>query len=113
MLNRPLRYAAFAALVILATTLRAQSPNSEAPKYLVPPPPIVATFDAPPLPQVIVSPSRQTLALVMRKGSPSLAELARPTLRLAGARVDPKTNGPHRTATNGGNYAITLKKIAD
>jgi dipeptidyl aminopeptidase/acylaminoacyl peptidase len=49
----------------------------------------------------------------MRKGSPSLAELARPTLRLAGARVDPKNNGPHRTATNGGGYAITLKRIAD
>ena len=47
------------------------------------------------------------------KGNPSLAELARPTLRLAGLRVDPKNNGPHRTATNGGGYRITLKRIAD
>jgi dipeptidyl aminopeptidase/acylaminoacyl peptidase len=31
-------------------------------------------------------------------------------LRLAGARVNPKTNGPHRT---GLIYAITVKKIAD
>jgi len=81
--------------------------------YRTPSPQIVATFDAPPLPQVIVSPTRQMLALTTRKGSPSLAELARPTLRLAGERVDPKNNGPHRTATNGGSYAITLKRIAD
>ena len=53
------------------------------------------------------------LALTMRKGSPTLAELARPTLRLAGVRVDPKNNGAHRTATNGGGYAITLKRIGD
>ena len=80
--------------------------------YLLPSPEIVATFDAPPLPQVIVSPSGQMLGLLMRKtSSPPLAELARPTLRLAGARVDPKNNGPHRTATNGGGYAITLKRI--
>ncbi len=71
-------------------------------KYQVPSPQIVATFDAPPLPNVIVSPTRQMLAQTMRKGSPTLAELARPTLRLAGVRVDPKNNGPHRTATNGG-----------
>ena len=82
-------------------------------KYQVPSTQIVATFDAPPLPNVIVSPTRQMLALTMRKGSPTLAELARPTLRLAGVRVDPKNNGPHRTATNGGGYAITLKRIGD
>jgi len=82
-------------------------------KYQVPSPQIVATFDAPPLPTVIVSPTRQVLALTLRKGSPTLAELARPTLRLAGARVDPKNNGPHRTAANGGGYAITLKRVTD
>src|SRR6185436_6099814 len=82
-------------------------------KYQVPSPQIVATFDAPPLPNVIVSPTRQMLAQTMRTGSPTLAELARPTIRLAGVRVDPKNNGPHRTATNGGGYAITLKRIGD
>ena len=87
--------------------------GTSAPTYLLPSPEIVATFDAPPLPQVLVSPSGQTLAMLMKKtSSPSLAELARPTLRLAGARVDPKNNGPHRTATNGGGYAITLKSVA-
>src|SRR6185436_11057969 len=82
-------------------------------KYNIPSPQIVATFDAPPLPNVVISPTRQVLALTLRKGSPTLAELARPTIRLAGVRVDPKNNGPHRTATNGGGYAITLKRIGD
>jgi dipeptidyl aminopeptidase/acylaminoacyl peptidase len=105
-------------LLILSVTAwhsgtSAQSPAADRSKYNIPSPQIVSTFDAPPLPNVVISPTRQVLALTMRKGSPSLAELARPTLRLAGARVDPKNNGPHRTATNGGGYAITLKRITD
>jgi dipeptidyl aminopeptidase/acylaminoacyl peptidase len=103
------------AFVVLAAgaVLLAQSqaiPGTADAKYSVPSPEIVATFDAPPLPQVIVSPTRQMLAATTRRGNPSLAELARPTLRLAGERVDPKTNGPHRTQ---GVYAITLKRIPD
>ena len=104
---RPIRAVAIIA-ALLAPTLLAQSPDQ--PRYLLPPPQIVATFDKPPLPQVIVSPTRQQLAVTMRKGNPTLAELARPTLRLAGSRVDPKNNAQHR---NPGAYAITLKKIAD
>ena len=95
------------------TTAQSATPVADALKYQVPSPQIVATFDAPPLPQVIVSPTRQALAMTLRKGSPTLAELARPTLRLAGLRVNPENNGPHRTATNGGGYGITLKRIAD
>jgi dipeptidyl aminopeptidase/acylaminoacyl peptidase len=104
---RSIRAAAIAA-VLVAPALLAQSPDQ--PRYLLPPAEIVATFDKPPLPQVIVSPTRQLLALTMRKGNPMLAELARPTLRLAGSRVDPKNNAQHR---NPGIYAITLKKISD
>ena len=104
---RPIRAVAIIA-ALLAPTLLAQSPDQ--PRYLLPPPQIVATFDKPPLPQVIVGPTRQQLAVTMRKGNPTLAELARPTLRLAGSRVDPKNNAQHR---NPGAYAITLKKIAD
>jgi dipeptidyl aminopeptidase/acylaminoacyl peptidase len=105
-LRRP-RVAAFL-VALIAPIVAAQSPDQ--PRYLLPPPQIVATFDKPPLPQVIISPTRQQLALTMRKGNPTLAELARPTLRLAGARVDPKNNAQHR---NPGVYAITLKKVAD
>jgi len=78
------------ALLSLPAIPDAQSPaGSEPPKYALPPAPMVATFDAPPLPQVIVSPTRQQLAIVARRASPTLAELARPMLRLGGLRVDP------------------------
>ena len=118
---RSMRRAVLCALVLTlpalalhgGTTAQSATPVADASKYQVPSPQIVATFDASPLPQVIVSPTRQTLAMTLRKGSPTLAELARPTLRLAGLRVDPKNNGPHRTSTNGGGYGITLKRIAD
>src|SRR5262245_41773215 len=103
--SAPMKRLIALALLAAGSVIAAQSPAPAAARYLVPPPQIVATFDAPPLPQVIVSPDRQTLAVVTRRGSPPLAELARPTLRLAGERVDPKNNGPHRTQ---GIYAITL-----
>src|SRR5690349_15360637 len=108
--SAPMKRLIALALLALGPLVAAQSSAPDATRYLVPPPQIVATFDAAPLPQVIVSPTRQTLAIVARRGSPPLAELARPTLRLAGERVDPKNNGPHRTQ---GIYAITLKRIAD
>ena len=91
-------------LLLLATTLAADTP-----KYLVPPPDVVAAFDAPPLPEALLSPSKKVMALAYRKGQPTIAELSQPMLRLAGARVNPRTNGPHRTALI---YAIKLKKIA-
>src|SRR5207244_759666 len=58
----------------------------------------------------IRSPSKQVIALTYRRPYPTIAELSRPMLRLAGLRVNPRTNGPHLTARI---YAITLKKIAD
>jgi dipeptidyl aminopeptidase/acylaminoacyl peptidase len=76
----------------------------------MPPKEIIAAFDAPPLPQAILSPSNQVMALTFRKAYPTIAELAQPMLRLAGARVNPRNNGPHRATEI---YAITLKKIAD
>jgi dipeptidyl aminopeptidase/acylaminoacyl peptidase len=97
---------------ICVVALRAQVPTAaDPPRYVLPPAEIVAAFDALPIPQAILSPSRQVVALVERKGNPSIAELARPMLRLAGERVDITTYGPHRTAANAGAFAITLKKI--
>ncbi len=91
-------------LLLLATSLAAQSP-----KYLTPPPDVVAAFDAAPLPDALLSPSKKVMALAYRKAQPSIAMLSRPVLRIAGERVNPRTNGPHRTALI---YAIHLQKIA-
>jgi dipeptidyl aminopeptidase/acylaminoacyl peptidase len=62
------------------------------------------------LPAAILSPTKQVLALTYRRPYPTIAELSQPILRLAGARVNPNTNGPQRTANI---YGITLKKISD
>ena len=46
---------------------------------------------------------------------PTIAELAQPMLRLAGVRINPRTNGPHRT-TNGPTTKyrnLILKTVAD
>ncbi|HEX3577411.1 MAG TPA: prolyl oligopeptidase family serine peptidase [Thermoanaerobaculia bacterium] len=90
-------------LLLLATTLAADTP-----RYLVPPPEVVAAFDAPPLPEALPSPSKKVMVLSYRRAQPTIAELSQPMLRLAGVRVNPRTNGPHRTALI---YAIKLQKI--
>src|SRR5258706_10443830 len=76
----------------------------------MPPKEIVDAFDAPPLPQAILSPSKLVMALPFRKAYPTIAELSQPILRRAGARINPLNNGPQRASEI---YAITVKKIAD
>ena len=103
-------------ILLVGPAIAAQVPSaSDPPKYALPPPHIVDLFDAEPLPQTTVSPNRQVLALTKARSYPTIAELSQPMLRLAGSRVNPKTNGPHRAVGPAGTgiYAITLKKIAD
>jgi dipeptidyl aminopeptidase/acylaminoacyl peptidase len=107
---------AFAAcLVATAGTTLAQSPASIGPapgggsKYLVPPEEIVKILDAPDPPAAVVSPARDIVALEETTNMPPIAELAQPMLRLAGLRINPSTNGPHRTP---GVVAVTFKPVA-
>src|SRR5947209_5561142 len=95
--TRSARILSFA--VILAPALAAQVPSaSDPPRYALPPKEIIDAFDAPGLPTSIVSPAHQVIALQYRRNNPTIAELAQPFYRLAGARINPKTNGPRRTA---------------
>src|SRR5882762_5073572 len=94
---------------ILLFFLLALPLTAEAPKYLTPPPEVVAAFDAAPLPEALLSPSKKVMSLAYRRAQPSIAMLSRPVLRIAGERVNPRTNGPHRTALI---YAIHLQKIS-
>ena len=107
--NRPARLVALLAILV-APVLLAQSSSYEPPKYQLPPKPIVDAFDVAPLPQTMLSPNKQVLALTYRRAQPTITELAQPMLRIAGTRVNPKTYGPHRAALITG---ITLKKVAD
>ncbi|MGE5361842.1 MAG: hypothetical protein ACM3NQ_22725, partial [Bacteroidales bacterium] len=79
-------------------------------RYQLPPKPIADILDAKPLPMAVASPSRQEIVLLDRSSMPSIAELSQPMLRLAGARVNPKTNGPHRTTPLTG---LTIQRLAD
>jgi dipeptidyl aminopeptidase/acylaminoacyl peptidase len=83
--------------------------QAQAPAYLTPPKAIVDILDAPSIPTAVLSPSRDVVALLDRRSAPRIAELAEPMLRLAGLRINPRTNGPHRNAAISG---ITLKTIA-
>ncbi|MGH7540325.1 MAG: TolB family protein, partial [Gemmatimonadota bacterium] len=64
--------------------------------YRVPAPGLVAIVDAPVPPAVSVSPDRTTLLLMERPPLPPIAEVSEPELRLAGLRINPRTNGPSR-----------------
>src|SRR5918999_3118617 len=95
------------ALVLVTAALAADPASAQ---YQVPPKEIVDILDAPPLPTAAVSPSRQVMALLERPSMPPIADLAQPMLRLAGLRINPRTNGPHRAQTLRG---ITLVNVAD
>src|SRR5437870_5858579 len=99
-----------AATLIITASAMLFAQSIQAPRYQLPPKEIIDAFEAPPLPQAILSPSRQVMALLYRRANPMIAELSRPMLRLAGARIDPPTNGPHLTSRI---YAVTLKTISD
>src|SRR5580765_5907712 len=96
--------------------VHAQVPTASDPaRYVLPPKAIVDAFDAEPLPQTLLSPNKQVIALTKARAYPTIAELSQPMYRLAGARVNPKSNGPHRASglPGTGIYSITLKKISD
>jgi dipeptidyl aminopeptidase/acylaminoacyl peptidase len=79
-------------------------------QYQLPPKDIVDILDAPPLPTAVVSPSGQVIALLEQASMPTIAELAQPMLRLAGIRINPRTNGPHRAQML---KSIALRGVAD
>jgi dipeptidyl aminopeptidase/acylaminoacyl peptidase len=76
--------------------------------YRLPPAPIPQILNTPPTPTVSISPDRATMALLGRAGMPSIAQLAEPELRLAGTRINPRTNGPSRAFFSN---AITLSAV--
>ncbi|MGH9943454.1 MAG: hypothetical protein ACRD9R_13990 [Pyrinomonadaceae bacterium] len=71
---------------------------------------VLDILNAPVTPVASVSPARDVLILATGVRYPPIADLAQPMLRLAGLRINPNTNGPHRA---GYFVALTLKRIAD
>jgi dipeptidyl aminopeptidase/acylaminoacyl peptidase len=73
----------------------AQEPLNQA--YQRPPQAILDVLNAPPTPLVSISPQRDRMLLVQGLRYPPIDELAEPMLRLAGLRINPANNGPHRS----------------
>ena len=81
--------AALAVITLLTTTLPGPAGAAPSP-YKQPSAAIRELLDTPALPRLLPSPDRQSLALVEQRRYTPLEELARPGLRLAGARFDPR-----------------------
>ncbi|GAA4009454.1 S9 family peptidase [Hymenobacter fastidiosus] len=64
--------------------------------YQTPPRAITDLVTAPALPRVSVASNGEWLLLMSVQEMPGIAELAQPELRLAGLRLNPRTNGPSR-----------------
>jgi dipeptidyl aminopeptidase/acylaminoacyl peptidase len=79
------------ALVLAALPAAAQAP------YKLPPKDVVDLVDAPPPPQVVVSPTGEAVLLAEPEAYPPIALLAEPVLRLGGLRITPATGCRQRT----------------
>jgi len=78
--------------------------------YRVPPPELVEVLDAAPTPDVDVSPDGRWMLLVERPAMPSIAEVARPWLGLAGSRIDPVLAMPQQPSFARG---LVLKSVEE
>lgn len=78
--------------------------------YKKPPKEVLDILHAPVTPGASVSPTRDNIILTTGLRYPPLADLSQPMLRLAGRRINPAANSPHRYQYSVG---LTLKRIAD
>ncbi|HDR9882570.1 TPA: S9 family peptidase [Burkholderia cenocepacia] len=85
------------------TAVASAATQSVAPGYSQPSKAILDVMLAPPLPTPVLSPSTDRALLVTYQEYPSIARVAMPFLRLAGARVEPANRSRHDTP---GGYGI-------
>jgi len=73
---------------------------------MMPPAEVAALVDAPSAPSLRIAPDNSYMLLLHSPGVASIEDLAQPELRLAGYRINPRTNGPSRS---GYSTRITIK----
>ena len=64
--------------------------------YQLPPKIMADIVDAPATPSVNIGPKSKWMLILSRPNLPSIEEVSQPKLRIAGIRINPKTNGPSR-----------------
>src|SRR5450755_3068508 len=84
--------------------------GADALTYQKPPQAIMDVLNSPQTPSLSVNPSRNYATQGAPVRNPPIAELAQPMLRLAGMRINPKTNGLHNTVFNS---SLSLRKIPE
>ena len=72
--------------------------------YRLPPAEVVEVVDAPRSPSLMISPDGRWFIGIEPDPLPSIADVSRPMLRLAGMRIDPTANGRHRTSFSRGLF---------
>ncbi|HLG97456.1 MAG TPA: prolyl oligopeptidase family serine peptidase [Bryobacteraceae bacterium] len=78
--------------------------------YQKPPREILEILNAPATPRAVVSPAHTHLLLTEPLRYPPIAVVGQPMLRLAGLRINPKNNGPHRANLD---ISMSLLRIDD
>ena len=96
----------FAIIALLILILSSAAFGQET--YKQPPKEIMDVLNAPETPNARINPTRDAMLLVEGVRYPPIADLAQPMYRLAGLRINPATNCPHRSPYN---IAYTLKSI--
>ncbi len=101
-----LRALSLTILTIMIKPLTAQDNLS----YQMPPKDIADLIDAEPTPAASLSPAGDQMLLLSRPSLPSIEEVAQEELRIAGIRINPRTNSSSRSAYYNG---MKLKSMAD
>src|ERR1019366_3653703 len=91
-------------LVLAALCLSGATP------YQKPPQAVLDVLNSPLTPTLTISPPRHFAMQGQPVRYPPIAELAQPMLRIAGMRINPKTNGLHNTTFNS---SLSLRKIPE
>src|ERR671926_433034 len=97
---------AFSILVVVFSSVTTVAQQG----YKKPPKEVLDVLNAPVTPTALVSPTRDNILLSTGLRYPPLADLSQPMLRLAGRRINPASNSPHRLQYS---VALSLKRIAD
>jgi len=105
------KYPFMLSLFLMLSGMGVAQDSSPAPfSYRMPPTAIADGVDAPLTPSVSVGPNQNWMLLMAPSSLPPIKELAQPELRLAGRRINPRTNGPSRSSYF---TKLTLKQISD
>ena len=88
----------------------AQPQMSTEASYKTPSPELVALADAPNTPLISVSPVHDHIVLLEVPSLGTISDLAQPELRIAGLRINPRTNGPSRDRYYTG---LTIRRLSD